>query len=48
MSSTVSIMPARSSRSLFLQGAKVTPQLPIITVVTPCQLTGVQFGSQPI
>ena len=48
MSSTVSIIAARVPRSAGLQGAKVTPQLPIITVVTPCQLTGVSSGSQPI
>ena len=38
MSSTVSIMPASSSRSVGLQGANVTPQLPISAVETPCQL----------
>ena len=48
MSSTVSIMPASSSLSCGRQGAKVTPQLPSSAVVTPCQLTGVQSGSQPI
>lgn len=48
MSSTVSIIPASSSRSLGLHGANVTPQLPMSTVVTPCQLTGVRSGSQPI
>ena len=41
MSSTVSIIPARNSRSEALQGAKVTPQLPNRAVVTPCQLTDV-------
>src|SRR3569833_1480119 len=48
MSSTVSIMPASSSLSVGRTGAKVTPQLPSSAVVTPCQLTGVQLGSQPI
>ena len=48
MSSTVSIMEAKNSRSCGLQGANVTPQLPISAVVTPCQLTGVMSGSQPI
>ena len=48
MSSTDSIMPARNSRSAGLHGAKVTPQLPISAVVTPCQLIGVRSGSQPI
>ena len=48
MSSTLSIMPARNWRSAGLHGAKVTPQLPIIAVVTPCQLIGVRSGSQPI
>ena len=47
MSSTVSIMPARNSRSAGLQGANVTPQLPNSAVVTPCQEAGVNSGSQP-
>ena len=47
MSSTVSIIPARNSRSFGLHGANVTPQLPKSAVVTPCQDTGVNSGSQP-
>ena len=35
MSSTLSISSARYSRSSGLHGAKVTPQLPITTLVTP-------------
>jgi hypothetical protein len=46
MSSTDSIMRARVSRSSGLQGANVTPQLPITAVVTPCQHDTVPTGSQ--
>ena len=35
MSSTLSIISASTSRSSGLQGAKVTPQLPITTLVMP-------------
>ena len=45
MSSTDSIISARYSRSSGLQGANVTPQLPITTVVTPCQHDEVPIGS---
>ena len=48
MSSTDSIISARVSLSASLTGAKVTPQLPIKAVVTPCQEAGVSEGSQPI
>ena len=48
MSSTDSISLARNSRSSGLQGAKVTPQLPITTEVTPCQHGEVASGSQQI
>ncbi len=48
MSSTDSIRRARNSRSSGLQGAKVTPQLPITTEVTPCQHGDVASGSQEI
>ncbi len=36
----------RKSLSSGLTGAKPTPQLPITTVVTPCQLDGAKTGSQ--
>lgn len=46
MSSTPSIKPiSQSCRSGFV-GAKPTPQLPITTVVTPCQLEGAISWSQ--
>jgi tripartite-type tricarboxylate transporter receptor subunit TctC len=46
MSSTPSIRPISQSRRSGLTGAKPTPQLPIITVVTPCHDDGRQEGSQ--
>ena len=48
MSSTDSISRARYSRSSGLQGAKVTPQFPITTEVTPCQQGELPIGSQQI
>ena len=48
MSSTVCIIWAINSLSSGLQGAKVTPQLPIRTDVTPWQLTGFNSLSHPI
>ena len=46
MSSTDSIISASSSRSASLHGAKVTPQLPSTTDVTPCQHDDEPIGSQ--
>ena len=46
ISSTPSINSIRKSLSFGLTGAKPTPQLPITTVVTPCQLDGAKTGSQ--
>ena len=46
MSSTPSISWIRKSRSSGRAGAKPTPQLPITTVVTPCQPDGETSGSQ--
>ena len=46
MSSTPSISWISHSRSLARAGAKPTPQLPVTTVVTPCQPEGVTSGSQ--
>ena len=46
MSSTPSISSMRKLSAPGRTGAKPTPQLPITTVVTPCQLDGVISGSQ--
>ena len=46
MSSTPSINWISQSRSAARAGANPTPQFPITTVVTPCQLDGVTSGSQ--
>ena len=46
MSSTPSISPIRNSSLPLRTGAKPTPQLPITTVVTPCQHDGVSSASQ--
>ena len=46
MSSTPSISSMRKPSAPGRTGAKPTPQLPITTVVTPCQLDGVSSGSQ--
>ena len=46
MSSTDSISLASSSWSVGLTGAKVTPQLPTTTEVTPCQHDELQGASQ--
>ena len=46
MSSTLSIISMSAVCSSGLAGANPTPQLPIITVVTPCQPDGVMYGSQ--
>ncbi len=46
MSSTPSISRTSRSWSSALQGAKPTPQLPITTVVTPCQDEGCIRSSQ--
>ena len=46
MSSTASISSIRKSSLPGRTGAKPTPQLPITTVVTPCQLDGASIGSQ--
>jgi hypothetical protein len=46
MSSTPSIRPISQSWRSGLTGAKPTPQLPMMTVVQPCQLDGVRYGSQ--
>ena len=46
MSSTPSISSMRKSCPSGRTGAKPTPQLPMTTVVTPCQLDGVTSGSQ--
>ena len=46
MSSTPSISSMRKSWESGRTGAKPTPQLPITTVVTPCQLEGDISGSQ--
>jgi hypothetical protein len=46
MSSTPSIRRIRRSWSSGRQGAKPTPQLPMTTVVTPCQEEGVMRSSQ--
>ena len=46
MSSTPSIRPMSQSCLSGCTGAKPTPQLPITTVVTPCQHVGVSSGSQ--
>ena len=45
MSSTPSIRPISQSWRSGCTGAKPTPQLPITTVVTPCQPDGVSSGS---
>jgi len=45
MSSTDSISSARYSRSPGAQGANVTPQFPITTLVTPCQQLLEAIGS---
>ena len=45
MSSTPSIRPMSHSCRSGATGAKPTPQLPITTVVTPCQHDGVSSGS---
>ena len=46
MSSTPSISPMSHSCLSGAAGAKPTPQLPMTTVVTPCQHDGVSSGSQ--
>ena len=46
MSSTPSISPMSHSCRSGATGAKPTPQLPITTVVTPCQHDGVSCSSQ--
>ena len=46
MSSTLSIISASVERSSGRHGAKVTPQFPITTLVTPCQQLEVPIGSQ--
>ena len=46
MSSTPSIRPMSHSWRSGETGAKPTPQLPMTTVVTPCQEEGVRSGSQ--
>ena len=48
MSSTPSISPISQSCLSGCTGAKPTPQLPITTVVTPCQHDGVSIGSHVI
>ena len=48
MSSTPSISPISHSCLSGCTGAKPTPQLPMTTVVTPCQHDGVSIGSQVI
>ena len=48
MSSTPSMRPISQSSLPGATGAKPTPQLPITTVVTPCQLLGESVGSQVI
>jgi hypothetical protein len=48
MSSTPSIRPINQSCRSAATGAKPTPQLPITTVVTPCQHDGVSCSSQVI
>jgi len=48
MSSTDSISSARKVVSAGFTGAKVTPQLPITMLVTPCQQEDVPLRSQPI
>ena len=48
MSSTDSISPASTSAWPGRTGAKVMPQLPITTEVTPCQHDDDISGSQPI
>ena len=45
MSSTPSISSMRKDSPPGRTGANPTPQLPITTVVTPCQLDGVISGS---
>ena len=45
MSSTPSISSMRKLSAPGRTGAKPTPQLPITTVVTPCQLDGVTSAS---
>jgi len=46
MSSTPSISSMRKLWSWGRTGAKPTPQLPMMAVVTPCQLEGARSGSQ--
>ncbi len=46
MSSTPSMSSISQSRLAGSTGAKPTPQLPITTVVTPCQPDGASSGSQ--
>ena len=46
MSSTASRHSAYHSRASGLQGASAKPQLPITTVVTPCQQEQLPSGSQ--
>ena len=48
MSSTLSIIAASVARSSGRHGANVTPQLPITTLVTPCQQLDVPIGSHAI
>ena len=45
MSSTPSMSSIRNDSAPGCTGAKPTPQLPMTTVVTPCQLDGVTSGS---
>ena len=45
MSSTASISSMRKSWPPVRTGANPTPQLPITTVVAPCQLDGARLGS---
>ncbi len=45
MPSTPSMRPISQSRRSGAAGANPTPQLPMTTVVTPCQIDGVSSGS---
>ena len=45
MSSTPSMRPISQSRRSGLAGAKPTPQLPMTSVVTPCQALGASTSS---
>ena len=48
IASTLTRSRIATSRACGLHGAMPTPQLPITTVVTPCQLEGVVAPSQQI